>query len=99
MDVWTNEGVKRESGGVVVSPGQFFTVVLNLWSSEAAQNVHQGNWNNPFSIIYTHGMGDRCENNLKQHPRFEDTAPLGGYIMKKVLEATEVEINTILSLV
>lgn len=42
-------------------------------------------------------MGDRCETNLKQHPHFEDTAPLGGYMMKKVLEATEVEINTILS--
>lgn len=38
-------------------------------------------------------MGNRCKNNLKQHPHFDDTAPLQGYIMKKVLEATEVEIN------
>ena len=38
-------------------------------------------------------MGNRCKNNLKQHPHFGYTAPLEGYIIKNVLEATDVEIN------
>lgn len=60
--------LKKSPSDVVVSPGQLFIVVLNLWRNQAAQNIHQGNWNNMFSIIYTHGMGNRCKNNLKQHP-------------------------------